>query len=214
MSFSSSLFRLGFYSALSLCLFLASHSTAHAAQDNTPAAQQSTAAPAAAAQSAYDFTFYAIDGTETPLSAYRGKVVLLVNTATGCGFAGHFRELQKLQETYAGQGLVVIGVPSNDFGGQEPLDGDVLAQTVADTYGATFPLMQKTAVSGPAAHPFYSWAVAQKVGGAFSGKPRWNFHKYVIGRDGRLVASVGPTTGPQASSFINTLQKALSQKIE
>lgn len=166
------------------------------------------------AQSAYVFSFFSIDGKEMPLSAYRGKALLVVNTATGCGFAGHFRDLQKLQETYGEDGLVVIGVPSNDFGGQEPLEGETLQKTVADTYGATFALTQKTAVSGAAAHPFYVWAGRQNAGGLLSSKPRWNFHKYLIGRDGRVRASAGPTTGPLDSGFVASIKAALSEKIE
>lgn len=171
-------------------------------------------ASAVAAPGAFGFDFFSIDGTEMPLSAYQGKVLLIVNTATGCGFAGHFRDLQKLQDTYAAEGLVVIGVPSNDFGGQEPLDGAELKKTVADTYGVNFPLTQKTAVSGGAAHPFYVWAGKQNVGGLLSSKPRWNFHKYLIGRDGRVLASAGPTTGPLDGGFVATLKTALSQKTE
>jgi len=165
-----------------------------------------------AVQSAYDFSFFSIGGKEMPLSAYRGKVLLVVNTATGCGFAGHFRDLQKLQDTYGEEGLVVIGVPSNDFGGQEPLDGEVLQKTVSATYGATFALTQKTAVSGAAVHPFYVWAGKQNAGGLLSSKPRWNFHKYLIGRDGRVRASAGPTTAPLDSGFTAAIKTALAEK--
>ncbi|MDP2206177.1 MAG: glutathione peroxidase [Alphaproteobacteria bacterium] len=182
-----------------------------------PALAEQTAAPAVAtpaAPGAFGFHFFGIDGTEMPLSAYQGKVLLIVNTATGCGFAGHFRDLQKLHDTHGADGLVVIGVPSNDFGGQEPLDGDALKKAVADTYGATFPLTQKIAVSGGAAHPFYVWAGKQNVGGLLSSKPRWNFHKYLIGRDGRVLVSAGPTTGPLESGFLSSIKTALSQKTE
>lgn len=177
---------------------------------------QANVQPQPAAQSApidaFSFSFFGIDGTEIPLKDLRGKALLVVNTATGCGFAGQFRDLQKLQDTYGKDGLVVIGVPSNDFGGQEPLDGDVLKKTVADTYGATFALTQKTAVSGAAAHPFYLWAAKQGAGGLLSAKPRWNFHKYLIGRDGRVLASVPATTGPLDATFAAQIKSALSQK--
>jgi glutathione peroxidase len=189
-----------------------SHTTHGASSPETTAL--TTKNPAAAAPGAFDFTFFAIDGTEMPLSDYQGKVMLVVNTATGCGFAGHFHALQKLHDTYSAEGLVVVGVPSNDFGGQEPLDGEILRKTVADTYGVNFPLTQKTAVSGAAAHPFYVWAGKQNVGGLLSSKPRWNFHKYLIGRDGRVLASAGPTTGPLDSGFTAAIKAAISQNIE
>lgn len=181
-------------------------------------APTASAAPAEATisapevQSAYDFTFFSIDGKEMPLSAYRGKVLLVVNTATGCGFAGQFRDLQKLQDTFGKDGLVVIGVPSNDFGGQEPLDGEALQKAVTATYGAAFVLTQKTAVSGAAVHPFYVWAGKQNAGGLLSSKPRWNFHKYLIGRDGRVRVSAGPTTGPLDNQFVAAIKAALSEK--
>jgi glutathione peroxidase len=198
---------------ITLCIFAAlfvfTSTPARAEAPSTPAAQNSVPA-ATAAKTAFDFSFFGIDGTEMPLSAYRGKVLLVVNTATGCGFAGHFRDLQQLQETYGDDGLVIIGVPSNDFGGQEPLDGDALQKAVKETYGVTFPLTQKTAVSGNAAHPFYAWAAAQNAGGLLSSKPRWNFHKYLIGRDGRVVESAGPTTGPRSTGFEAQIKAAIA----
>jgi glutathione peroxidase len=200
--------------SLVAALFAACPFAARAEQTPAPAPEPAAAAETAPAPGAFGFSFFGIDGKEMPLSAHQGKVLLIVNTATGCGFAGHFRDLQKLQDTYGAEGLVVIGVPSNDFGGQEPLDGAGLKKTVADNYGATFPLTQKIAVSGAAAHPFYVWAGKQNVGGLLSSKPRWNFHKYLIGRDGRVLLSAGPTTGPLESGFVNTLKTALSQKTE
>lgn len=185
---------------------------AHAEQVTEAAQEPAVTAETPASPGAFGFSFFNINGTEMPLSAHQGKVLLIVNTATGCGFAGHFRDLQKLQDTYGAEGLVVVGVPSNDFGAQEPLDGDALKKTVADSYGATFPLTQKIAVSGGAAHPFYVWAGQQNVGGLLSSKPRWNFHKYLISRDGRVLASTGPTTGPLDGGFIAALKSALAQK--
>ena len=172
------------------------------------------AAEAPATQTAFDFTFFDIDGNEMPLKNFSGKVLLIVNTATGCGFAGQFKDLQKLADTYGEQGLVVIGVPSNDFGGQEPLDGADIKKTVAGDYGATFTLTQKSAVSGAAAHPFYTWAAQQNAGGILSSKPRWNFHKYLIGRDGKVAASVAATTNPSDKDFIQSIETALAQKTE
>lgn len=196
-----------FICALAVCFALiAPACTAHAA--DTPAATTP------AAQTAFDFTFFDIDGNEMPLKNFSGKVLLVVNTATGCGFAGQFKDLQKLADTYGEQGLVVIGVPSNDFGGQEPLDGADIKKAVQGDYGATFTLTQKTAVSGAAAHPFYTWAAQQNAGGILSSKPRWNFHKYLIGRDGKVAASVAATTNPSDKDFIQSIETALAQKAE
>lgn len=166
------------------------------------------------ATNAFSFEFTDLTGKELPLEAYRGKVLLIVNTATGCGFAGHFHDLQKLSDTYKDQGLVVIGVPSNDFGGQEPLDGDALLTSVSETYSVTFPLTSKQVVSGTAAHPFYRWAAQQNVGNLLTNKPRWNFHKYLVGRDGRLLASEGPTTAPKDAGFVKKIESALAIKSE
>lgn len=196
-----------FICALAVCIALIVPAyTAHAAD--------TSAATTPAAQTAFDFTFFDIDGNEMPLKNFSGKVLLVVNTATGCGFAGQFKDLQKLADTYGAQGLVVIGVPSNDFGGQEPLDGADIKKAVQGDYGATFTLTQKTAVSGAAAHPFYTWAAQQNAGGILSSKPRWNFHKYLIGRDGKVAASVAATTNPSDKDFIQSIETALAQKAE
>lgn len=179
---------------------------------------QTTAAPAAAEipaeKTAFDFTFFDINGKELPLENYRGKVLLVVNTATGCGFAGQFKDLQKLADTYGEQGLVILGVPSNDFGGQEPLDGADIQKTVSENYGATFALTQKSAVSGAAAHPFYVWAGKQNAGGLLSSKPRWNFHKYLIGRDGKIAQSSAATTNPLDKDFVQNIEAALAKKVD
>ena len=147
-------------------------------------------------QTAYDFSFTAIDGTPLPLAQYQGKVLLVVNVASRCGFTGQYAGLEKLYETYKDRGLVVIGVPSNDFGAQEPGSAAEIQKFAADTYQATFPLTQKTVVKGDNADPFYKWAAAQGVGGIFGSTPRWNFHKYLIGRDGRLISSYTAMTKP------------------
>ncbi len=196
-----------FMIALAFCLLLPA---AAMANEKAPAA----AAETPAAQTAFDFTFFDIDGNEMPLKNFSGKVLLVVNTASGCGFAGQFKDLQKLADTYGEQGLVIIGVPSNDFGGQEPLDAPDIKKAVQNDYGVTFALTQKSAVSGAAAHPFYIWAGKQNAGGLLSSKPRWNFHKYLIGRDGKVVQSVAATTNPQDAGFIKVIETALSQKVE
>jgi len=125
-----------------------------------------------------------IAGKQIPTVDYKGRVVLLVNTASRCGFTGQYRGLEALWRRYKDRGLVVLGVPSNDFGGQEPGSNDEIANFCAATFDITFPLADKQIVCGAAAHPLYRWAAAQT--GAL-GTPNWNFHKILIGRDGRVV---------------------------
>jgi glutathione peroxidase len=180
---------------------------AAAAEQSTPIAPLTTKM-----LTAFDFAFKAPDGKDLPLSAYKGKVVLIVNTATGCGFAGHLNELQQLYTKYTDQGLVVLGVPSNDFGGQEPVSNEAMAETLKNTRGVTFPVTARTAVSGKDAHDFYVWAGKQNAGNLLTNKPRWNFHKYLIGRDGRVLESTGATTNPLDKGFVSKIEAALASK--
>ena len=164
------------------------------------------AAQAAAAADAWSFTFAGFDGDPLPLADYRGKVLLVVNTATECGFSPQFNGLEAIWQRYGKDGLVVVGVPSNDFGGQEPRKGDEIAQYCKLNYGVTFPLADRTPVSGADAHPFYAWA--RDVTGS---APMWNFHKYLVGRDGRLVAAYGSMTTPESSKVTRAIESALAQ---
>lgn len=166
--------------------------------------------PAAAAteQKAHDFSFVSIDGEPLALSQYAGKVVLVVNTASRCGFTPQYEGLQSLWERYRGAGLVVLGVPSGDFGGQELATANEIKQFCQVNFEIDFPLTEKTHVKGEAAHPFYAWA-ATKLGGA--AKPRWNFHKYLVGRDGRLVGWFSTATGPSSSRVKQAVEAALAE---
>ena len=119
-----------------------------------------------------------------PTAGYRGRVVLLVNTASRCGFTNQYRGLEALWRRYKDRGLVVLGVPSNDFGGQEPGSNDEIKRFCAATFDVTFPLADKQIVCGSGAHPLYRWAAART---GSLGTPNWNFHKILIGRDGRVI---------------------------
>ena len=156
-------------------------------------------ATAQAAGTAHHHSFVAIDGTPLPLSAYEGKVVLVVNTASQCGLTPQYEALQALHEQYTERGLVVIGVPSNDFGGQEPGSHEEIESFTADQYNVSFPMTQKYSVKGDTAHPFYVWAADQGKGGLLFSKPRWNFHKYLIAPDGSLAGSFGSATAPDSN---------------
>ena len=141
---------------------------------------------------AHQFTFNAIDGAALPLSAWAGHPVLVVNTASYCGYTPQYRDLEALWQQYRDRGLVVLGVPSNDFGRQEPGSEAEIKAFCTTRYQVDFPLAQKCRVLGGEAHPFYRW-VAETLGEA--GTPRWNFHKYLIGPDGAL-AGVWPAQVP------------------
>ena len=160
------------------------------------------------AETAHDFTFESIDGGPLPLAAYKGKAVLVVNTASLCGFTPQYQGLQTLWETYQDRGLVVVGVPSNDFGGKEPGSKTEIKDFCTTNYFITFPLADKEVVSGAGAHPFYVWAKAEL--GALAA-PKWNFHKYLVAPDGRLVDWFATTTKPNAAKVTQAIEALLEK---
>lgn len=164
--------------------------------------------PAAAATTAHDFSFTSIDGGDLPLETYRGKVVLLVNTASMCGFTGQYEGLQSLWTEYKNKGLVVLGVPSDDFGGQELDDAKKVKEFCTLNYGIDFPMANIVRVKGPNAHPYYKW-VADAHGGL--AVPRWNFHKHVIDGNGDLVDWFASTTGPKSDRLRKAIETALAK---
>ncbi len=143
-----------------------------------------------------DFSARTLDGEEKSLADYKGQVVLVVNTASKCGFTPQYEGLQELHETYAAQGLAVIGFPCNQFGGQEPGDSAQIGEFCQRNYGVGFQMMEKVDVNGPSAHPLYTWLRGQK-GGLLGSKIKWNFTKFLIGRDGQVIERYGPTTKPE-----------------
>ena len=145
-----------------------------------PAAKSAPTLPA----SAWDVHMTAIDGRPMPFARYRGRVLLVVNTASMCGFTPQYEGLQKLQDSYAARGLVVIGVPSGDFAGQEYGSNAEIKDFCETRFGIRFPMTEKAVVTGPGAAPFYRWAAA-RLGP--QNVPQWNFHKFLVGRDGRLT---------------------------
>ncbi|MDX1975226.1 MAG: glutathione peroxidase [Rickettsiales bacterium] len=160
-------------------------------------------------QNAYDFSFNTLMGGEPmPLSNYKGKVLLIVNTASKCGFTGQYEGLEKLYTSYKDKGLVVIGVPSNDFGAQEPGSSEEIANFCKLNYGVSFPMASKEAVSGDGAHPFYQYA--KKTLG-FGTAPKWNFHKYLINRKGVLIDYFNSTTSPDSTKVKTVIESALSE---
>ena len=155
---------------------------------------------------AHSFSFTSIDGQPMPLSSFAGKAVLVVNTASACGLTPQYKGLEALWREYKGRGLVVLGVPCNDFGAQEPgTEGEI--KTFCETsFGVDFPLTAKEHVLGAAAHPFYQWA-AKELGEG--GTPRWNFHKYLLAKDGTLAGTFGSRTEPEAAEVKAAIEAAL-----
>jgi glutathione peroxidase len=161
---------------------------------------------AAQASGGHGFSFAGFDGNPLPLSRFAGKPVLVVNTASECGYTGQYAGLEKLWQTYKDRGLVIVGVPSNDFGGQEPLKGEQIKNFCQLNYGVTFPLADRTPVSGSAAHGFYKWAREQGGQGAV---PRWNFHKILLARDGSIAATFPSRVRPEARELVRAVEQAL-----
>jgi glutathione peroxidase len=159
--------------------------------------------------SIYEFNMKQIDGTATSLSAYKGKVVLIVNVASRCGFTPQYAGLQKLYETYKDQGLVVLGFPANDFLFQEPGSNQEIAQFCSLKYHVTFPMFEKIVVSGGNIHPLYKYLTDKSTNPEFSGKIAWNFNKFLIGRDGHILNRFGSRTTPEDKDVIAAIEKAL-----
>ncbi len=145
------------------------------------------------------------DDKPQPLCQYAGKVLLFVNTASYCGFTPQYEGLEALHARYAARGLVVMGLPSNDFGQQEPGDAKQIGELCFNTYGVKFPMFAKTVVRGAGAHPLYV-ALAKATGQA----PRWNFHKYLVNRQGQPVASFASDVAPGSAAVVAAIEKALA----
>lgn len=144
---------------------------------------------------AHDFSATAIDGTERLLSDYKGKVLLVVNTATNCGLTPQFKGLERIYEEYVDRGLVVLGFPCDQFGGQNPGDDAETATFCEKNYGVTFPLFSEIEVNGKGAHPLYKWLKSEKSGLGGS-KIKWNFTKFLIDTEGNVVKRYSSTTAP------------------
>jgi len=165
------------------------------------------AEPAMSRITAYAFRFSGLAGGDIRLSDYAGRPLLVVNTASLCGYTPQYAGLQQLWSEFHDRGLMIIGVPSNDFGGQEPGGASEIVETAQHQYGVTFPIAAKVVVTGPNAHPFYRWAADARPNDV----PRWNFHKYLIGRDG-YIAEVFPSTVEPSDTRVKTaIARALAE---
>jgi len=158
---------------------------------------------------AYAFSFAALKGGDIKLADYAGKPILVVNTASQCGYTPQFAGLQDLWTRYHARGLMIVGVPSNDFGAQEPGGAAEIEHTAHQGYGVAFPLASKAEVRGAGQHPFYKWAAAEKP----LELPRWNFHKYLIGRDGHVVGSFPAQVAPDDPKLIAAIDRELARAV-
>jgi glutathione peroxidase len=156
----------------------------------------------------YDFEALSIDGKKIPLAQFKGKVLLIVNTASACGFTPQFAGLEELNETYAKQGLVVLGFPCNQFGSQDSGSNDEIASFCQLNYGVTFAMMQKIEVNGKQAHPLYQWLASEAPGLLGSKSIKWNFTKFLVGKDGAVLKRYAPTDTP--ASLTSAIEAALA----
>ena len=156
---------------------------------------------------AYAFSFPALSGDDISLAEFTGRPLLVVNTASLCGYTPQYAGLQQLWTEFGGRGLAMVGVPSNDFGGQEPGGATEIAETAQHQYGVTFPIAAKAVVTGTNAHPFYKWAAQARPNEV----PRWNFHKYLIGRDGYIAEVFASAVEPTDTRVKTAIAKALAE---
>jgi glutathione peroxidase len=162
------------------------------------------------AGSLYDISVRDIDGGEVSLASYRGKVLLIVNVASRCGFTGQYEGLQKLYETYGERGFFVLGFPSNDFMGQEPGSNAEIKEFCSLKYRVTFPMFEKIIVKGKEMHPLYRYLTEEISNPGHSGKITWNFNKFLVGRDGKVLARFGSRTAPEDKELVQAIEKALA----
>ncbi|MEO7335508.1 MAG: glutathione peroxidase [Caldimonas sp.] len=153
---------------------------------------------ASAETSVYDFEALSIEGKPAHLSTQRGNVLLFVNTASACGFTPQFAGLESLWNDYRARGLVVVGFPSNQFGAQDPGPNDQIASFCQLNYGVTFPMMAKVDVNGGAAHPLWKWLTSEAPGLLGTRSVKWNFTKFLVGRDGKVIRRYAPTDTPDS----------------
>lgn len=157
----------------------------------------------------YDFVAEKLEGGEQPLSEYSGKVLLIVNTASKCGFTPQFEGLEKVFEKYKAQGLMVLGFPCNQFGSQDPGANSEIGEFCQRNYGVSFPMFAKIDVNGAKAHPLYQYLTKEAKGLLGSEAIKWNFTKFLVGRDGQVIDRYAPTTKPE--SIAKDIEKALAQ---
>ena len=155
---------------------------------------------------AYDFNFKDLDGNPLNLSEYRGKVIVAINVASRCGFTSQYEDMQQVWEKYRSKGIIILGIPSNDFGKQEPGSNEDIKNFCEAKFGISFPMTEKVSVKGSEAHPFYIWA---RENYGKSAIPKWNFHKIIIDKHGKIAETFSSITNPSSEKFIKILEKLI-----
>jgi glutathione peroxidase len=163
-----------------------------------------------ASKNIYDFTANTIDGSPKPLRDYRGKVLLVVNVASKCGLTPQYAGLEKLHETYEGRGLAVLGFPANEFGGQEPGTNEQVREFCTTRYGVKFDMFAKVKVKGQGIDPLFGYLTSEETNPGLSGDIKWNFNKFLIGRDGHVLARFEPAVDPAGPEVTAAIEKALA----
>jgi glutathione peroxidase len=158
---------------------------------------------------AYDFTFKDLDGSPLSLAEFKDKVIVVVNVASQCGFTKQYEDMQKIWEKYQSKGVVMLGIPSNDFGQQEPGSNEEIKNFCEAKFGITFPMTEKVSVKGNQAHPFYIWAKNNYGSAAI---PKWNFHKIIIDRCGKVADTFSSITNPSSKKFRKVIEKLIINK--
>jgi glutathione peroxidase len=161
------------------------------------------------ANSIYDFTLKDIDGKDASLAQYRGKVVLLVNVASRCGYTPQYEGLEKVYLKYKDRGLVILGFPANNFMGQEPGTNEEIKTFCSLKYNVTFPMFAKISVKGDDIHPLYKYLTDKQTDPQFGGDVKWNFNKFLVGRDGRIIGRFEPAVKPESADVTQAIEKAL-----
>lgn len=159
--------------------------------------------------SIHQFTVKDASGNDVSLADYKGKALLIVNTASQCGFTPQLDDMEKLYEEFKEDGFEVLAFPSNDFAGQEPLDGEAIQQFCVMKYNAQYPIFEKTVVKGKDASPLFKFLSDKKLNGKVSSKPKWNFHKYLVDKDGKVVDYYYSITNPTSSKIKRSIKKIL-----
>ncbi len=159
----------------------------------------------------HQFTVRNLGGKEVNLDKYKGKVVMVVNTASRCGFTPQLRDLEELYRQYKDRGFEILAFPSNDFGSQEPLQGEAIQQFCKENYDVSFPVFEKSHVVGSGASPVFKFLSSKKLNGKLSSKPRWNFHKYLIDKEGKVVDYFYTITKPQTGRVKRAIERLLKK---
>jgi len=161
------------------------------------------------AASALDFTLNSLDGKAAPLADYRGKVVMIVNVASRCGYTPQYAGLEKIYEKYKAQGFVILGFPANNFGGQEPGSNEEIKTFCSSKYQVTFPMYSKISVAGADAAPLYQFLTNKEINPQTGGEIKWNFTKFLLDRQGKAIARFEPAVTPESSEVTAAIEKAL-----